>query len=463
MVGMPLFFVISIRRKEIMSKFTKEEILKDAVDKNVEFVRLQFTDVFGLMKNVAITVSQLEKALDNECMFDGSSIDGFVRIDESDMYLHPDLDSWAIFPWRTFGGKTTARLICSVYMSDNKTPFSGDPKNVLKKVIDEAAEMGYGFNVGPELEFFLFKRDENGNPTTEMTDKGGYFDLNPIDAGENCRRDICLALENMGYEIEASHHEVAESQHEIDFRFGDVMTTADRVMTFKHVVKTYATNHGLHATFMPKPVFGINGSGMHTNMSLYNLKDGSNAFDDPTDELGLSKTAYAFIAGIIKHVKGITAFSNPLTNSYKRLVPGYEAPCYIAWSASNRSSLVRIPAARGKGTRVELRCPDPTCNPYLEMALCLAAGLDGIKNNLTPPEPVDYNVFDLTAAELKEAGIDCLPGSLIEAVYAAEADPFIRETIGDHVFDAYIEGKKNEWDEYRTQVTEWEIRRYLKK
>ena len=446
-----------------MSKFTKEDILKDAADKNVEFVRLQFTDVFGLMKNVAITVSQLEKALDNTCMFDGSSIDGFVRIDESDMYLHPDLDSWSIFPWRTFGGKTTARLICSVYMSDNETPFSGDPKNVLKKVIDEAAEMGYGFNVGPELEFFLFKRDENGEPTTEMTDKGGYFDLNPIDAGENCRRDICLALENMGYEIEASHHEVAESQHEIDFRFGDVMTTADRVMTFKHVVKTYATKHGLHATFMPKPVFGINGSGMHTNMSLYNLKDGSNAFDDPTDELGLSKTAYAFIAGVIKHVKGIAAFSNPLTNSYKRLVPGYEAPCYIAWSASNRSSLVRIPASRGKGTRVELRCPDPTCNPYLEMALCLAAGLDGIKKNMTPPAPVDYNVYERTPAELRKEGIDCLPGSLIEAVYEAEADEFIRETLGDHAFDAYIEGKKNEWDEYRTQVTEWEIRRYLKK
>ena len=446
-----------------MSKFTKEEILKDAVEKNVEFVRLQFTDVFGWMKNVAITVSQLEKALDNECMFDGSSIDGFVRIDESDMYLHPDLDSWSIFPWRTFNGKTTARLICSVYMADNKTPFLGDPKNVLKKVISEAEEMGYGFNVGPELEFFLFKRDEDGNPTTMMTDKGGYFDLNPIDAGENCRRDICLALEDMGYEIEASHHEVAESQHEIDFRFDDVMTTADRVMTFKHVVKTYATKHGLYATFMAKPVFGINGSGMHTNMSLYNLADGSNAFDDPSDPLGLSKTAYSFIAGIIEHIKGITPFSNPTTNSYKRLVPGYEAPCYIAWSASNRSSLVRIPAARGKGTRVELRCPDPTCNPYLEMALCLAAGLDGIKKNLAPPAPVDYNVFDLNAKQLEEAGIDCLPGNLIEAVKAAEADPFIKETVGSHVFNAYIEGKKNEWDEYRTQVTEWEINRYLKK
>ncbi|MBD5083011.1 MAG: type I glutamate--ammonia ligase [Clostridiales bacterium] len=445
-----------------MSKLTKEDILKDAVDKNVEFVRLQFTDVFGLMKNVSLTVSQLEKALDNECMFDGSSIDGYVRIDESDMYLRPDLDSWALFPWRTFGGKTTARLICSVYKAD-QTPFMGDPRNVLKKVIDEAAEMGYGFNVGPELEFFLFKKDENGNPTTEMTDLGGYFDLNPIDAGENCRRDICLALEDMGFEIEASHHEVAESQHEIDFRFGDVMTTADRCMTFKHVVKTYATKHGLHATFMPKPVYGINGSGMHTNMSLYRLADGSNAFADKDDELGLSKEAYAFIAGVIAHVKGIAAFSNPLVNSYKRLVPGYEAPCYIAWSASNRSSLVRIPAARGKGTRVELRNPDPTCNPYLEMALCLAAGLDGIKKNMTPPAAVDFNVFDLTAAELKEHGIDCLPGSLIEAVYEAEADPFVKETVGDHVFNAYIEGKKREWDEYRTQISQWEVDRYLKK
>ncbi|MDE6658615.1 MAG: type I glutamate--ammonia ligase [Eubacterium sp.] len=445
-----------------MSKLTKEDILKDAVEKNVEFVRLQFTDVFGLMKNVSITVSQLEKALDNECMFDGSSIDGYVRIDESDMYLRPDLDSWALFPWRTFGGKTTARLICSVYKAD-QTPFMGDPRNVLKKVIDEAAEMGYGFNVGPELEFFLFKKDENGNPTTEMTDLGGYFDLNPIDAGENCRRDICLALEDMGYEIEASHHEVAESQHEIDFRFGEVMTTADRCMTFKHVVKTYATKHGLHATFMPKPVYGINGSGMHTNMSLYRLADGSNAFADENDEIGLSKEAYAFIAGVMAHVKGIAAFSNPLVNSYKRLVPGYEAPCYIAWSASNRSSLVRIPAARGKGTRVELRNPDPTCNPYLEMALCLAAGLDGIKKNMTPPDAVDFNVFDLTTAELKEHGIDCLPGSLIEAVYAAEEDPFVKETVGDHVFNAYIEGKKREWDEYRTQISQWEVDRYLKK
>ncbi len=446
-----------------MSKITKEFILNDAKEKNVEFVRLQFTDVFGLMKNVAVTTTQLEKVLDNDCMFDGSSIDGYVRIDESDMYLHPDLDSWEIFPWRTFSGKTTARLICSVYQSDNKTPFMGDPKNVLAKVMQQAEEMGYGFNVGPELEFFLFKRDENGNPTTEITDHGGYFDLNPIDAGENCRRDICLALEEMGYTIEASHHEVAESQHEIDFKFDDVMTTADRVMTFKHVVKTYASKHGLHATFMPKPIYGINGSGMHTNMSLFRLDNGSNVFDNPSDKLGLSNEAYEFIAGLMKHIRGIAVFSNPTVNSYKRLVPGYEAPCYLTWSASNRSTLVRIPASRGQGTRVELRCPDPTCNPYLEMALCLAAGLDGIKNHLTPPAPIDYNVFGMSDDQLDEKSIGCLPGNLIEAVEAAEADPFIRETLGDHTYNAYISGKRNEWDEYRTQVSEWEVKRYLKK
>ena len=402
-----------------MSKYTKEDIIKSAQENNVEFIRLQFTDMFGIMKNVAITLSQLEKALDNDCMFDGSSIDGFVRIDESDMYLHPDY------------------------------------------VMDEAAEMGFGFNVGPECEFFLFKLDENGNPTLETGDEGGYFDLNPIDHGENCRRDICLALEDMGYTIEASHHEVAEGQHEIDFQFGDVMLSADRVMTFKHVVKTYATKHGLHATFMPKPIYGINGSGMHTNMSLYYLKDGKNAFDDPNGEMGLSETAYNFIAGIMAHIRGIAAFSNPTVNSYKRLVPGYEAPSYLVWSASNRSCLVRIPAARGKGTRVELRCPDPTCNPYLEMALCLAAGLDGIKQKMTPASPIDYNVFGLSDEELKAAGIDCLPGSLKEAIDAAKADPFIKETLGDHVFNNYIEGKEKEWDEYRTKVSQWEIDKYM--
>ena len=416
-----------------MKKLTKEDILKSAKENGVEFVRLQFTDLFGRMKNVAITVSQLEKALDNDCMFDGSSIDGFVRIDESDMYLHPDYNTWSIVPWRKKDEIQTGRLICSVYKSDNETPFEGDPRNVFKKVIQQAADMGYGFNVGPECEFFLFKLDEDGKPTLQTGDEAGYFDLNPIDHGENCRRDICLALEKMGYIIEASHH----------------------------VVKTYATKHSLHATFMPKPIYGINGSGMHTNMSLYNLKTGKNVFDDPNGELGLSKEAYAFIAGIMEHIKGIAVFSNPTVNSYKRLVPGYEAPSYLVWSTSNRSCLVRIPAARGKGTRVELRCPDPTCNPYLEMALCLAAGLDGIKKGLAPKPAYDENVFALSEQELKQEGIDCLPGSLEEAIREAEKDPFIRQTLGAHVYDNYIEGKKREWDEYKMQISQWEVQRYM--
>ncbi len=445
-----------------MSKYTKEQILKEAKDNGVEFVRLQFTDLFGIMKNVSITVSQLEKALNNECMFDGSSIDGFVRIDESDMYLHPDFDTWALFPWRKHHNAQTGRLICSVYKADNVTPFEGDPRNVLQKVIDEAAEMGYGFNCGPECEFFLFQLDEDGNPTLEPGDKAGYFDLNPIDHGENCRRDICLALEDMGYTIEAAHHECAHGQHEIDFQFGDVMTSADRVMTFKHVVKTYATKHGLHATFMPKPIFGIAGSGMHTNMSLYDLKTGKNVFDDPSGELGLSKEAHSFIAGILEHVRGLTVVANPTVNSYKRLVPGYEAPTYLSWSTSNRSVLVRVPASRGKGTRVELRSPDPTCNPYLEMALCLAAGLDGIKRGLTPPEPIDYNVFDLSHKDLDKASVESLPASLEEAIKAAEADPLIKEALGDHVYNNYIEGKKREWKEYSIQVTKWETDRYMR-
>ena len=441
--------------------YTKEEILREARENGVEFVRLQFTDLFGKMKNVAITVSQLEKALDNKCMFDGSSIDGFVRIDESDMYLHPDFSTWAVFPWRKHLNAQTARLICSVYTADNVTPFEGDPRNVLQKVVDEAAEMGYGFNVGPECEFFLFKLDEDGRPTLETGDKAGYFDLNPIDHGENCRRDICLALEEMGYTVEASHHEVAPGQHEIDFQFGEVMLTADRVMTFKHIVKTYATKHGLHATFMPKPIYGECGSGMHTNMSLYDLKTGKNVFDDPDGEFGLSKEAHAFIAGILKHVRGSAVVANPTVNSYKRLVPGYEAPTYLTWSTSNRSVLVRIPASRGNGTRVELRSPDPACNPYLEMALCLAAGLDGIKNGLTPPPAYDNNVFDLSQDEIDNLGIQRLPASLEEAINAAEADPFIRETLGEHVYTNYINGKKREWDEYRKQISQWEVDRYM--
>ena len=437
--------------------YSKEDILRIAEEKDVKFIRLQFTDIFGQMKNVAITRSQLEKALNNECMFDGSSIEGFVRINESDMYLRPDYDSFVILPWKD----RVARLICDVYCSDGDTPFMGDPRNILKKVVKEAADMGYTFNVGPECEFFLFELDEEGNPTTKTNDVAGYFDMGPADQGEQCRRDICLALEEMGFEIEASHHECAEGQHEIDFRFDEVIKTADNVVTFKHVVKTYARRHGLHATFMPKPVFGINGSGMHTNMSL--MKDGKNAFFDNDKQYGLSDTALHFIAGILTHVKAITAVANPLVNSYKRLVPGYEAPVYIAWSASNRSTLIRVPAARGMGTRVELRSPDPACNPYLEMALCLAAGLDGIKKGLMPPESISKNIYEMSATELKDFGIEHLPDTLKHAVDELEKDEVMKATLGEHIYNKYIEGKRREWMKYKISVSDWEINRYLMK
>lgn len=437
--------------------YTKEDILRIAEEKDVRFVRLQFIDIFGQIKNVAITRSQLEKALDNKCMFDGSSIEGFVRINESDMYLRPDYDSFVILPWKD----RTARLICDVYCTDGVTPFLGDPRNVLKKVMKEAADIGFTFNVGPECEFFLFQLDDEGNPTTQTGDVAGYFDMGPADQGEQCRRDICMCLEEMGFEIEASHHECAEGQHEIDFKFDEALKTADNVITFKHVVKTYARRHGLHATFMPKPVYGICGSGMHTNMSL--MKDGKNAFYDPDKQYGLSDTALHFIAGVLAHIKGITAVANPLVNSYKRLVPGYEAPVYIAWSASNRSTLIRIPTARGMGTRVELRSPDPACNPYLEMALCLAAGLDGIKRGLMPPESTSKNIYEMTAEELKADGIDNLPSTLEDAMYEFASDPFIKEALGEHVYEKYLEGKLREWKQYQMCVTDWEVNRYLPK
>ncbi|MHB1452892.1 MAG: type I glutamate--ammonia ligase [Saccharofermentanales bacterium] len=442
-----------------MSKYSKEDIIKIVSEKDVKFIRLQFTDIFGTLKNVAITASQLEKALNNQCMFDGSSIEGFVRIEESDQYLRPDLDSFVIFPWRPQQGRV-ARLICDIYTPEGK-PFDGDPRYVLKRAIQEAESMGYSFNVGPELEFFLFNTDESGVPTTITTDKAGYFDLGPVDAGEDARRDICLALEEMGFEIEASHHEVAVAQHEIDFKYDTALRTADNIMTFKLAVKAIANRHGLYASFMPKPIFGVNGSGMHTNMSL--TKNGKNAFYDESDPLALSKVAYSFIAGILTHIESMTAVTNPLVNSYKRLVPGYEAPCYIAWSARNRSPLIRVPATRGAGTRVELRCPDPACNPYLELALCLMAGLDGIRNGLTPPPSTDVNIFELTPSERKEMGVGSLPGSLIESIETMEKSEFVKSVLGDHVFEKYIEAKKEEWDSYRTTVTEWEINRYLAK
>ena len=439
---------------------TRDEIMKIIEKLNVNFFRLQFVDIFGFMKNIAIPRSQIEKALDGQMMFDGSSIDGFVRINESDMYLKPDYDTFTVLPWRNKEGINAARIICDVYKADG-TAFEGCPRVNLKRVLAEARELGYTMNVGTECEFFLFHKDEKGNPTIETNDVAGYFDVDPDDTGINCRREIIETLEAMGFEIEASHHEVAEGQHEINFKYADALTAADNTVTFKWVVRSIAAKHGFHATFMPKPVFGINGSGMHTNQSLFNL-DGTNAFYDENGPLKLSETAYHYIAGIAKNARGFAAVTNPLVNSYKRLVPGYEAPVYVAWSASNRSALIRIPASRGLGTRTEVRCPDPTCNPYLALAMMLNSGLDGVKNKLEAPASVDLDIFKMTPDEKEAAGIDSLPANLEEAVIALEENPIAREALGDHILEKYIEGKENEWDDYRTAVTDWELKTYMK-
>ncbi|WP_455662495.1 type I glutamate--ammonia ligase [Pradoshia sp.] len=441
-----------------MGKFTADDIRKLAKEENVKFIRLQFTDILGTIKNVEIPVSQLDKALENKMMFDGSSIEGFVRIEESDMYLYPDLDTWVIFPWTAEKGKV-ARLICDIYNPDG-TPFAGDPRANLKRVLAQMEELGFtNFNLGPEPEFFLFKLDQAGEPTLELNDKGGYFDLAPTDLGENCRRDIVLELEEMGFEIEASHHEVAPGQHEIDFKYADAITACDQIQTFKLVVKTIARKHGLHATFMAKPLFGVNGSGMHCNLSLF--KDGVNAFYNKEGELEMSDTARQFIAGIIEHAPAFTAVTNPTVNSYKRLVPGYEAPCYVAWSARNRSPLIRIPASRGLSTRVEVRSVDPTANPYLAMAVLLSAGLDGIRNNKQAPAPIDRNIYVMNAAERAELGIKDLPATLYQALEALQGDEVIIDSLGEHILEHFIEAKEIEWDMFRTQVHPWEREQYL--
>ncbi|MET0785097.1 MAG: type I glutamate--ammonia ligase [Paenisporosarcina sp.] len=442
-----------------MSKYTKADIHKLVKEQEVNYIRLQFTDILGTIKNVEIPVSQLDKALDNKMMFDGSSIEGFVRIEESDMYLVPDLNTWVVFPWITGKGKV-ARLICDVNKADG-TPFAGDPRSNLKRVLKEMEEAGFtSFNLGPEPEFFLFKLDERGEPTLELNDNGGYFDLAPMDLGENCRRDIVLELEEMGFEIEASHHEVAPGQHEIDFKYADAVTACDNIQTFKLVVKTIARKHGLHATFMPKPLFGVNGSGMHMNVSLFKGKE--NAFYDESGDLQLSETAYKFMAGILKHVQGFTAITNPTVNSYKRLVPGYEAPCYVAWSAQNRSPLIRIPSSRGVSTRVEVRSVDPSANPYLAMAVILKAGLDGIKNNLTPPKAVDRNIYVMNKEERRANGVEDLPANLHLALEELEKNETIREALGEHIYANFVDSKEIEWDMFRTSVHPWEREQYLK-
>ncbi|WP_431030464.1 type I glutamate--ammonia ligase [Lysinibacillus sp. LZ02] len=444
---------------ETKAKYTKEQIKQLVVEKQVKFIRLQFTDILGTIKNVEIPVSQLDKALDNKMMFDGSSIEGFVRIEESDMYLRPDLDTFMIFPWTAEKGKV-ARFICDIARPDG-TPFEGDPRSNLKRALKKMEELGFtSFNLGPEPEFFLFKLDEKGNPTLELNDDGGYFDLAPTDLGENCRRDIVLELEEMGFEIEASHHEVAPGQHEIDFKYANAVEACDNIQTFKLVVKTIARKHGLHATFMPKPLFGVNGSGMHFNLSLF--KEGDNAFFDENAELQLSDTARSFMAGVLKHIQGFTAVTNPTVNSYKRLVPGYEAPCYVAWSAQNRSPLIRIPASRGLSTRIELRSVDPSANPYLAMAVILEAGLDGVVNQLTPPAPVDRNIYVMNAEERKQHGIDNLPASLEDALNALEQDEVIKAALGEHIYENFKEAKEVEFDMFRTTVHQWERDQYMK-
>ena len=439
----------------IMSKYTKQDIIRMVEDEDVEFIRLQFTDMFGTLKNVAVTSSQLEKALNNECMFDGSSIEGFVRIEESDLY--PDFDTFCIFPWRPQQGKV-ARIICDIYTADRQ-PFSGDPRYVLKKAVADAAQMGYQFDVGPECEFFLFHTDEDGGATSVTHDKGGYLDLGPLDLGENARRDMVLTLEEMGIDVESSFHEVAAGQHELDFCPAAALRTADQLMTAKFAIRTIAKRHGLHATFMPKPKTGVHGSGLHLSFSLF--QEGKDVFADKSDEYGLSKEAYYFMGGLMKHISGIVAITNPLVNSYKRLTPGYGAPIYVAWSTKNRSPLIRIPLTGDGIMAIELRCPDSAANPYLALAVCMAAGLDGIKQKIVPPSPVDRNISDLTEEERNAMQITLLPGSLGEAVAELKKDDFLCQVLGQEFVDGYINAKEEEWHEYLRQVSDWETEKYL--
>ncbi|ALZ87321.1 glutamine synthetase [Aerococcus urinaeequi] len=441
-----------------MPTWTREAIFEDAQEKNVHFIRLAFSDVNGILKNVEIPVSQLDKALDNEMAFDGSSIDGFVRIEEADMKLYPDLNTWTVFPWGSDDRKV-AILICDIYTTDGE-PFAADPRGNLKRMVEKLDDFGFSaFNLGPEPEFFLFKLAEDGNPTTRVNDVGGYFDVAPVDLGENCRREIVLVLEDLGFEVEASHHEVAIGQHEIDFKYTDVVDACDKIQLFKLIVKTVARKYNLHATFMPKPIYGINGSGMHCNMSLF--KGSENVFFDGDSETQLSETAMQFIAGVLEHAKAITAVANPIVNSYKRLVSGYEAPVNIAWSTRNRSPLIRIPAARGKSTRVELRSVDPAANPYLALAAILGAGLKGIEDEMVAPAPISRNVYKMTADELVNGGIDKLPSSLSRALDELEIDSVVQDALGAHITANFISSKRIECQEYLHQVTDWELNTYL--
>ncbi|KRN29695.1 glutamine synthetase [Lactobacillus selangorensis] len=442
----------------VRKDYTKEDIRQIIKEENVQFIRLMFADINGIVKNVEVPLSQLDKVLNNKIMFDGSSIDGFVRIEESDMYLYPDLSTFLVFPWTADQGKI-ARLICSVHNPDG-TPYEGDPRNNLIRVLQDAKDAGYtAFNIGPEPEFFLFQLDENGKPTLQLNDEGSYFDLAPLDLGSNARRDMVLELEKMGFEVEASHHEVAPGQQEIDFKYANALEAADNIQTFKLVVKTIAQKHNLYATFMPKPLSGINGSGMHMNMSLFN-QDG-NAFYDENGKGKMSDLAMHFMAGILEHSRALTAINNPIVNSYKRLVPGFEAPVYIAWSGHNRSPLVRIPQSRGVGTRLELRSVDPTANPYLSIAAMLESGLDGVRAETVPAPAIDRNIYQMSDEERKANHISDLPSTLHNALKALRDDEVVQKAIGDHIYHSFMDAKSLEWSSYQQQVSQWERDQYL--
>ncbi|WP_135853517.1 type I glutamate--ammonia ligase [Halorussus salinus] len=438
----------------------EQDVLDKIDEENVDFVRLQFTDITGTVKNVSVPASQVEKAFDEGIWFDGSSIEGFVRIQESDMRLEPDPETFAVLPWRSDGDTASARLICDVVNTDG-TPFEGGPRQVLKSVLADAEEMGYTVSIGPEPEFFLFEKDEKGKATTIPHDSGGYFDLAPKDLASDVRREIIFTLEQMGFEIEASHHEVADGQHEINFKYDDALSAADNISTFRAVVRAVAEQNDMHATFMPKPISEINGSGMHSHISLFD-EDG-NAFADEDDEFNLSETAYKFMGGVLNHAQAFTAVTNPTVNSYKRLVPGYEAPVYVAWSDVNRSALIRVPDAAGASSRFEIRSPDPSCNPYLALASVIAAGLDGIENDADPGDPVREDIYEFDDEKREEYGITTLPPNLGAAVDALEEDEVIQEALGEHVSDKFAEAKRADYADYKTHVSSWEEEKYLEK